>query len=638
MDTNIIALTDLVKSLGYRSHTAVSNKIRDILKTKENFKSRFIIDVREEYATGRTEKVYVSKDAKVIVDNLAILLQYSGLFGRGEANILPAYKQLKNGVNEERFKSNVIKHSQTIKLNAARSKSCLKELPVFANAILNKGTVDITKQSLRELMQAQNINSEILDLGNTYELSAWNELLEHQNQLDQGESDSTLYQKVGENFFELGDTDQALTALTKSTELDPKNGISWAISSVILHSILRENKHSHYQALARNEFSESVANPITAEEHWINERIDDTYDDIMNVSSQFITSAIYALSFWPDWGMPLTFSKAKGKPNYFYKLNQSHDTDVEIEREYLFLKLINEINFNQFKQYKDEIIEIVRSFQMWNPSDYPQTKIMFDLNNTDKSNLIRILSWISDIDVKNALISYFDDSLKFPFRAQENLALLKDVAVQSLYWKHIGKTEYRNKLGVLLELDIKNKEIDNLNQLSSHHLVEVHSKLTAIKKKFNVEYQYGDSPPNCYLEYIQLSTDDVNLAFSEALIESEGWHENFSEQAWINNPYSIDIHWHFYSLMLISILLELIKNQNLERNIIYLQELCEHEHAMRSALSKIPSVFYSELVKRIEVDNMLEKNKNNLLLSLEIIFDLRNILDDEEAEYNYHFD
>lgn len=49
--------------------------------------------------------------------------------------------------------------------------------------------------------------------------------------------------------------------------------------------------------------------------------------------------------------------------NYFHKLNQSHDTSVEVERGYLFTKLINEISFSQFEQHKEEVVEVVRSFQ-----------------------------------------------------------------------------------------------------------------------------------------------------------------------------------------------------------------------------------------------------------------------------------
>lgn len=634
MDSHKLALTDVVKSLGFNNATAVSNKIRHILKTKEDFETRFIIDERDESQIGRPEKIYVSKEAKIIVDNLAILLQYSGLFSRGTADTFPAYRELLKGIDEKHFKSNVIKHSQTVKLNIERSKSSLTELPVFSNAILNKKVIDITKDSLRELMQTQTNNSEILDLTNTFELSSWNELLEHQNELEQGENNTTIYQKIGEKFFELGDHEQALTALTASTELDHKNGIAWAISSLIFHSKLRENKNSYYQSLAINDFSETIEHPITSEEHWINERIEDTYNDIVDVNSQFVTSAINALIYWPVW----EYSKTKEKPNYFYNLNQSYDTNVEVERRYLFIKLINEISFNQFGRHQSEMVDIVRSFQSWEPDLYPQTNLIHDINNNDKSNLMRVLSWISDTDIKNALNSYFTDSLNNSYRAHENLSLLKDGAVQSLYRKHIGKSEYRKSLSTLLKLDIKNQEIDNLNKLSSPHFFEVHSELTAVKKKFDIESRFGENPPTYYLEDIKLTDKEVELALSEALRNSDGWHDYLSEQAWANHPYSLAIHCDFYGLALISILLELRKSQNVERNIIYLQELCEHQHAMRSSLSKITSVLFSELVKRIDVDIMEENNRNELLLCLEIIFDLRNILDDEEDEYNATYD
>ena len=251
---------------------------------------------------------------------------------------------------------------------------------------------------------------------------------------------------------------------------------------------------------------------------------------------------------------------------------------------------------------------------------------------------MRVFSWISDLDIKNALDTYFADILNNSYRAHEDLALLKDGAVQSLYRKHIGKNEYRKTLSTLLKLDIKNQEIDIFNKLSSPHFVDVHSQLTAVKKKFDIESRYGNTPPTFYLKDIKLTDEEVELALSEALKNSDGWYNYLSEQAWINHPYSTDIHFDFYSLALISILLELGKAQNIERNIEFLNELCENNTAMRSSLSRLPTELYSELVKRIDEETMEKSNRDKLLLCLEIIFELRCVLDDEEDEYNATFD
>ncbi len=101
---------------------------------------------------------------------------------------------------------------------------------------------------------------------------------------------------------------------------------------------------------------------------------------------------------------------------------------------------------------------------------------------------------------------------------------------------------------------------------------------------------------------------------------------------------TLDIHFNFYGLALLSILLELGQAQNVERNIQYLEELCEYNAAMRSSLSKITSILFSELVKRIDVETMEKSYRDRLLLCLEIIFELRCVLDDEEDEYNATFD
>lgn len=78
----VIALTDLVKKLGFKHHRELANKIRDLLKEKEDFK-KFIIEEKNKTgrADGRDEKVQVSADAEILVDNLAILAPYVKLFG-----------------------------------------------------------------------------------------------------------------------------------------------------------------------------------------------------------------------------------------------------------------------------------------------------------------------------------------------------------------------------------------------------------------------------------------------------------------------------------------------------------------------------------------------------------------------------
>jgi tetratricopeptide (TPR) repeat protein len=225
-------------------------------------------------------------------------------------------------------------------------------------------------------MKAQSKSSEVLDLTYAFELSAWNEIIEFKSRNEDGEVDSTLYQKMGEKFFELGESTQALEALDKSTDIDPKNEISWAIKSLIYQSKLTENNNSHYQSLALTEFSGEILNPITAEDHWVNERVDDTLNDLVNVKRTIVIVAINALTHWPAWEMPHTYGDAAGKPNFYRTLNQDFNTDIELKREYLFRRLLAEVNVVEFCQHENQITDIVRSFQLWSKDIHASSGIV----------------------------------------------------------------------------------------------------------------------------------------------------------------------------------------------------------------------------------------------------------------------
>lgn len=126
MEPNSIALTDMVKKLGYKEHTNLANKIANVLKDKEDFNKRYIIDEREN-DIHRVEKIKVSPTAETLVDNIAILLQYSLLFGRDGKRYAP-YTELLKGVDHKSFKLKVQKKSQKLQADIKRSQDSLKML------------------------------------------------------------------------------------------------------------------------------------------------------------------------------------------------------------------------------------------------------------------------------------------------------------------------------------------------------------------------------------------------------------------------------------------------------------------------------------------------------------------------------
>lgn len=77
-----------------------------------------------------------------------------------------------------------------------------------------------------------------------------------------------------------------------------------------------------------------------------------------------------------------------------------------------------------------------------------------------------------------------------------------------------------------------------------------------------------------------------------------------------------------------------MQGENVDRNIDYLCDLVERTECLKLALSEMPSYLYEFLVTRIDT-SMLDEELNSKLLSiLEIIYDYRLIMDEEECQEN----
>ncbi|GGF67311.1 hypothetical protein [Alteromonas lipolytica] len=628
MDSNmIIALTEMVKNLGYKDHAKLANKISYILKSKEDFEKRFVVDDRE-YDHGRVEKTMVKKEAETLVDNLIILTQYTYLFGRDGSSYAP-YRELLKGVDKKSFSLKVQQKRRTLQDDMIRTQNSLKDLPIFYKSIINHAQVDITTQSLREMMQKVVGNNEMLDLQDTHELANWNAIIELNEKLESEGESSFIYQLLGENFYEMGDYDRSLTALERSIELEHTNGTSWAIKSLILFTVLQKNKCEYREALARTEYSGYINNPITSEEYWINERVEFTYNDLEEVKAQFVNSAINALLNWPAHQVD---GCTKGKPNYCYNLNNLSQCKIDLEREFLFISLNNEITYEDFDINKNKVIEIFRSFQRWNIEIYPLTSIFYNVRNRDKANIFKLLSFINEDELKVGFNEYFKAQRFSHYTADEDLSLLKSNIVSYLYCKHIGKKQFFNLSNSLLRLFTTHQEISNLNQVSAVHLGEVNFELKGLKKKLNVDFNFGNRPPEYCKADADLSEFEITASLNRAHKKSNGWNELLESSAWKDNSLSQDIGVHFYGLVMLSILLELIHQKRIEDNVILLEELCQSENCLKSALSDMPTYFYCGLINYINSDIMKIDIQNRLTVALEVIYEQREILDEEEAQ------
>ncbi|BBL90685.1 hypothetical protein VroAM7_33380 [Vibrio rotiferianus] len=470
MKTQPVALTDLVKSLGYENSAPLSNKIRDILKNKEDFKRKYIID-EEVLSGGRPEKTLVSPDAKILVDNIAIIQQYSTtLFGKAspdDSSVLPYYRELKQGIDEEWFKIKVCQQKTKLHTSLTRSKDSLEALPTFAKTILDNPKIDIRNTSIRSLMESSEGSANLINFGKVYELAAWNELVNLQDKVTEGENTSLNHQLIGDRLLSLGDIDQALIALNESVELNPENGVAWALIAHITYQMLMKKYQEHSTALARTDYSGFIENPITSEEHWINERVEETYEDVDISRKRFAEAAIQALQFWPSWnGIPTKLDDGSTKPNYYYTLDQCGYTSVELKRDNLFLLLLDHITRQDFLQYREECVEIWRSFQRWNAELYPLTSIFsFPLNSY--GSLIQFISWIDKDELSVAIEELVKEFGRNIHSARKTIEFLQQPNVSQMFWIHLGRDRYAKLLVSLEESEREHTENSRVEVLST---------------------------------------------------------------------------------------------------------------------------------------------------------------------------
>jgi hypothetical protein len=639
MDNNI-ALTDLVRSLGFKDHTKLANAIRDILKVKENF-DKYIIG-NDETNINRIEKTIVSKESKILVDNLAILLQFPRLFGKAQKDdigYLPSYRELKKGVNKDAFNQNVLAQIDLHQRKIDLSKKSLKDLPTFANAISENGRIDITTQSIRELMSN---NREILDLGNSFQLAAWNELLALQEKVEQGEHNTTLYQQIGEKLLELGESELALEALNSSVELDPDNGISWAIISKILYPKLQYHKTENYQAMARTEFSGYIEHPINSEEHWINERVEESFDSVTSVKDSLIHAAINALSNWPHWEeAPRNHGKAKGEKNYYYRLNQSHNTSVDLTREELFYILINEISYNHFNINKELFIDIFRSFQSWNKELYPLTNTeCFYKSLSLQEKLLVIISWISADDAKLAIEACVRNWTYMPHSATKSLILLKQYSVSQLCWQHLGQDRFNTLFETLESFEVHNMAHEKLSVITRLRLNDLTHVLQPIAQRINIlerensSLNYWDQKK--VIELNSSDCDELNATVKSSLVYTHNWHEYLENDLWKKSPFSHELPRELLTYILLASLIEIANGEITEANINILIGFNEHKNTLKTALILLNSTFFDVLIQQI-IARIIQKNKQNVVGILEKMAEMREEIHQDDLNDSMDF-
>lgn len=281
-------------------------------------------------------RVIAKEEARVFVDNLCILKPYMRLFEKViyDTDHFSPYRQLKSS-----NKSGLKTRSEKLKTDLEAKKKAIEEaliqLPKITAVLCSNNPIDITTDSLRELIEKSCPSSEAVNFSKSFQIAAWNELSTLETQLKEKGESSETYRKIAEKLLELGDFESALEALDDSIGISPDDGIAWALKAKIYLNLLGKAHKEQMTALSLNDFSGGFQHPINSEEQWINERIEDAYFSTENLHALFVEACFFALEHCPCWDNSIRTDKSG-----IQRKNFKPEYTCGIERDWIFFHLV----------------------------------------------------------------------------------------------------------------------------------------------------------------------------------------------------------------------------------------------------------------------------------------------------------
>jgi hypothetical protein len=498
------------------------NWIRQTFKDKENFQRDYV-------APKETKRspVRVYEEAKAIVDNLCIIYPYRDFFPKNGSldadSKFKTYRDLISGEHKFYIDNKASKlHEQLMFEKEVNAKS-ITNLSRFIAALKSQSEIDIEKDSLRELMNSTSENSHNFK-SNPHELSCWNKLVDLRARTRKNPEDSHLYRKMAEHLYELNIIDQSLNQVNEAITLTPEDGIAWAIKAKTLLERLTPSKKEHFQALAMTDFSGHISSPITSEERWINERVDETAESVEEIRNEFIEAAFNALEHWPHWEeVPLSW----GQKNYHPNTTISGDCSLKIERGWLFFHLImnlRPVDLFTIDNGKSRLLDIYNTWRTPSCTNaFPSIYLDFFSKERSFENdfRIRLTAYMAQIseETHKALLDQFIDMFKsYDFSANESLETLSRSLISNHFWEYLGPVDYTNLYSLLMLYKRQNDEHEKLSSFSRKIAAELQSvfksSIKLYSQHFNNVIKYSEEAT------IPIKEKEIEKEFSTALMRA----------------------------------------------------------------------------------------------------------------------
>ncbi len=524
-----IELKLLVENIGFKYDKRLSSWLQNILQEKENFARQFVITKRDKNNVSKAKIMEVNTEAKLLVENLCFLYIFKSFFPRavkGREHDYPTYQDLKSGDFKSYFENKASKLKNNLNIEGERNLDAQSKLNSFFGVLSSVDKLDITKESIRELISKQSQNTIPIPFS-PQELSAWNELVTLKSKFEETPDDMELIVQIAEKQLLLNETDQAHELLINVIEINPEKGNAWAILTKIYFDKFIENQKEHIESNARSEFMGEIPRPINSEERWINERIEDSYDQVITIRDKFINAAFNALSHWPK------SEPTSNRRSVYYNYYSGGD-HIKLIRGWIFFHLTIILKQSDFNGEREkEFLEVLGSFsERYYQKSFPDLKLgMFSPEDHQELpfqvKLTSLLKFLSKQKYEKSLddfiLMFDDDSLqdqpeRYLTSVEKNLAVLSNSLISQDFWEYLGAEKYKNTYDCLYQKSLQTKEVVRLNLLGKRVKNNIYSVLLPFVDHHYRRYIIG---PSLYKEK-KLSAGEITVEFSSCAKKTAG--------------------------------------------------------------------------------------------------------------------
>ena len=597
----------LLKRMGFNNEKALAKSVNTVLTEKEDY-SKYIVEEKGDF-NKRPEKILVKPEAKTIVQNIALLQPYFGLFGRADRSRYAPKASLQSKKSGEHLRKAAIRIKERLSDDILRSQQTLECLGSVTSAIINNLPIDIEKDSIEDMIQKAEPIS-LSDFSNSYLIGQWNDIVELRHRISGGEHSSHVYRLLGEKLFLMGDIDGAKDVLHTALEVEHDNGVANALLALIYNRELLENRREQYQLYARTEFSGTLESPVTSEEHWINDNLEYASSVGEELKKEFIHYAILALEHWPEHEY-----RREGKKNFLLNLSHNHDCCVSISRWELFMQLIKYIGKSEWDDNREALSRIVPAFV--ESSDYGfHTKLGSALSTDEKVRLLSVVYFYSPSTAKNHL-AQMSKALEseLPLAPDSDYEYFVNIFIKALFIEYFGDDAYDRLISRLLDAKHEHERLALFSSRASRKFEKLRSSFSSIEK-----IGYDISKPLNFEQFFLSESED--LQDEEGIRELErqlpimlehvrGWKEIANDELWWNFK---GTSWESYetrTLILSACLIELASGENTDENSERLNQILQ-EPQTKSSITSIPERFL------VAVSSFITNtmNENNELLAI----------------------